>query len=67
MGVENVLIPKHQYTRVLGKTTKGVLERIDCEVREFVKKALHLPKDTPKQVCEGGLGVPRFTVLIPAL
>ena len=71
-ALKNVLIPKHQYTRVLGKITKGVLERMDCEVRKFVKKALHLPKDTPNagfytRVCEGGLGVPRFAVLIPAL
>ena len=71
-ALKNVLIPKHQYTRVLGKTTKGILERMDCEIRKFVKKALHLPKDTPNagfytRVCEGGLGVPRFTVLIPAL
>ena len=71
-ALKNVVIPKHQYSRVLGKTTKGNLQRMDCEVRKFVKKALHLPKDTPNagiytRTCEGGLGVPRLTVLIPAL
>ena len=67
-----MLITKQQYTRVLGKTTKGILEWMDCEVRKFVKKVLHLPKDTPNtgfntRIYEGGLGVPRLTVLIPAL
>lgn len=71
-SLKNVIIPKHQYPRVLGRTTKGNLERMDCEVRKFIKKALHLPKDTPNaalytKTCEGGLGVPRLTAIIPAL
>ena len=48
-SLKNVIIPKHQYPRVLGRTTKGNLERMDCEVRKFIKKALHLPKTPPMQ------------------
>ena len=46
-SLKNIIIPKHQYSRVLGKTTRGILERMDFEVRKFVRKGLHLPKDTP--------------------
>ena len=71
-ALKSVLIPKHQYTRVMGKTTKGTLQRLDLAVRKFVKKALHLPKDTTNaaiytKVGEGGIGVQRFTTLVPIL
>ena len=71
-ALKTVVIPRHQYTRVMGKTTKGTLQRLDLEIRKFNKKALHLPKDTSNaalytKVGDGGLGVPRFTTLVPAL
>ena len=71
-ALKTVVIPKHQYTRVIGKTTKGTLQRLDLEIRKFLKKALHLPKDTPNaglytKVGDGGLGVPRFITLVPGL
>ena len=46
-ALKNVVIPKHQYSRVLGKATTGSLHRMDCEVRKYIKKALYLPKDIP--------------------
>ena len=71
-GLINTLAPKHQYARVLGQSKKGTLERFDREIRTFVRKAIHLPKDTPNaglytKVSDGGLGVPRFSVEVPAL
>ena len=71
-ALKNHVVLKHQYSRVLGKSTKAVLSRFDQEIKRFLKKALHLPKDTPNaglytKVCEGGLGVPKFTDLIPVL
>ncbi|MPC95384.1 Retrovirus-related Pol polyprotein from type-1 retrotransposable element R2 [Portunus trituberculatus] len=64
-----MLIPKHQYPRVLDKTSKGTLQRFDREIRSFLKKALHLPKDTPNaafyaRVRDEGLEVSRFSSLI---
>ena len=58
-ALKNVVIPKHQYSRVLGKATTGSLHRMDCEVRKYIKKALYLPKDIPNagtytRTCEGG-------------
>ena len=71
-ALKNTLVAKHQYARVLGRSTKGTLARFDREVRTFVRKALHLPKDTPNaglytKVSDGGLGIPRFSVEVPAL
>ena len=71
-ALKTVVIPRHQYTRVMGKTTKGTLQRLDLEIRKFIKKALHLPKDTSNaalytKVGDGGLGVPRFITLVPGL
>ncbi len=71
-ALKNVVIPRHQYPRVLGKTNKGTLARFDREIRSFLKKALPLPKDTPNaafyaKVRDGGLGVSRLTALIPIL
>ena len=71
-ALKAVVILRHQYTRVMGKTTKGTLQRLDLEVRKFTRKALHLPKDTSNaalytKVGDGGLGVPRLTTLVPGL
>ena len=71
-GLKHTLVPKHQYARVLGRSTNGTLKRYDREVRTFVRKALHLPKDTPNaglytKVSDGGLGIPEFSVIVPAL
>ena len=71
-ALKAVVIPRHQYTKVMGKTTKGTLQRFDLEIRKFVKKALHLPRDTTNaaiytKVGDGGIGVPRFTTLVPIL
>lgn len=67
-----VIIPKHCYQRVLGKSTSGLLERYDLEMRRFLKKALHLPGDTPiaafyTKVRDGGLGVFSFSSGTPIL
>ncbi|MPC84947.1 Retrovirus-related Pol polyprotein from type-2 retrotransposable element R2DM [Portunus trituberculatus] len=66
------LKPQQKLCLVLDKTTRGTLERYDAEIRKFIKKALHLPQDTPNaaiyaKTCDGGLGVPRLTALMPLL
>ncbi|MPC32569.1 Retrovirus-related Pol polyprotein from type-1 retrotransposable element R2 [Portunus trituberculatus] len=45
-AVKNVIVPKHQYQRVLGHSNQGTLRKFDLEIRTFLKKALHLPTDT---------------------
>ena len=71
-ALKYVITPRHQYPRVLGKASKGFLEKIDMNIRRFVRKALHLPKDTPNAALyadrsAGGLGVPKFSNLISIL
>lgn len=65
-AVKSTDIPKHQYQRVIGKTTKGTLLRSDLEVSKFIKNVIHLPHNTPiaafyTKVCDRGTGVPSFT------
>ncbi|MPD04048.1 Retrovirus-related Pol polyprotein from type-1 retrotransposable element R2 [Portunus trituberculatus] len=60
-AVKNVVVPKHQYARIHGKSTKSTLKSYDQEIKMFVKKALHLPLDTPNDAlyareCQGGWG-----------
>ncbi|MPC34334.1 Retrovirus-related Pol polyprotein from type-2 retrotransposable element R2DM [Portunus trituberculatus] len=50
----NVIMPKHLYARILGKSTKSTLRRFDNEVKKFVRKALHLPRDTPNVALHAG-------------
>ncbi|MPC49623.1 Retrovirus-related Pol polyprotein from type-1 retrotransposable element R2 [Portunus trituberculatus] len=70
-AVYKVIMPKHLYARILGTSTKSTLRRFDNEVKKFVRKAFHLPKDTPNvalhaKTGHGGLGVPTFLSRVPA-
>lgn len=65
--LKKYLIPRYNHGLVLGRSTKGQLERIDQHVKDFVRGWLRLPKDTPlgyfyTTVKEGGLGLPHLTL-----
>lgn len=66
----SVVVPKHMHTLVLGRVNKGKLEHLDLEIRRFVRKWLHFPKDVPKayfyaDVKDGGLGIPNLSQQVP--
>ena len=70
--LNNVLIPQMQYPMLHAKANKGTLKRLDVESRRFVRKALHLPGDTPvgyfhARAVDGGLGITAFTTRLPRL
>ncbi len=71
-GTQQIVSNKYRYPLVLGKATKWVLRRFDLEMRKFLRRALHLPGDTPvpffhASAGDGGLGVFSFTTGIPLL
>lgn len=64
-ALKYVVFPKHIYKRVLGRSPKNLLNRMDLEIRKFLRQALHLPSDTPvshfyAELSDGGLGIPSF-------
>lgn len=66
------VIPRYLHVLVLGRTTKGRLETLDSQVRMFVRRWLHLPKDVPlaffyASVKNGGLGITRLTENVPLI
>lgn len=67
-----VALPKHLHTLVLGRITQGKLEEYDRQIRRYVRKWLHLPKDVPisylyADVGDGGLGIPNLTQQVPLI
>lgn len=71
-AIKNTTFPRHIYKRVLGSSKKYLLLRFDLEMRRFLKKALHLPSDTPSayfhsNTKDGGLGIPSFAQEVPVL
>ena len=67
-----VLLPQVMYPTLHSEAKKSTLARMDRETRKFVRKALHLPADTPVGYIhagtrEGGLGVTSFQTRIPRL
>ena len=71
-SLTNVLIPQLLYPLLHAEANKGALKRLDRESRQFVRTALHLPKDTPigyfhAAVVDGGLGVASMETRIPRM
>ena len=70
--LKHKLIPKLQYSLVLGETSKGYLRFVDCTIRSALRRWLKLPNDTSKaafyaDVRDGGLGILCFEHVIPSL
>lgn len=64
-------MPRYFHGLVLGRTTGRLLNRLDNEVRKFVRQWLHLPNDTPlgyfyASFSDGGLGLPNLGMNISA-
>ena len=62
-GIRTCLIPGLYHELSLGAWREGFLKAVDCTVRAAVRKALHLPHDTPNAYIQakpalGGIGVP---------
>ena len=67
-----VLLPQLVYLLLQAKLKKGTLQRVDREMRKFVRTPLHLPRDTPlgyfhAAAKDGGLGVTIMTTHISLL
>ncbi|KAG8184456.1 hypothetical protein JTE90_002303 [Oedothorax gibbosus] len=57
---------------ILSRTPLGILKKANIRIRDFIRKALHLPKDCPNayinaNVDDGGLGVTSLRTKIPEL
>lgn len=66
------LLPKTFHGLVLGETTAASLEQYDRMVRQFIRKWLRLPHDTPTAyfhagAADGGLEIPRLRYAIPVM
>ncbi len=66
------LLPKTFHGLVLGETTASALEQYDRMVRQFIRKWLRLPHDTPTayfhaKAADGGLEIPRLRYVIPVM
>ncbi len=71
-AANSIVASRYRYPLILGKVTNWVTKRMDLEMRKFLRKALHLPGDTPvpffyASAKDGGLGVYCFTTSIPLL
>ncbi|MCP3679146.1 MAG: reverse transcriptase family protein [Gammaproteobacteria bacterium] len=71
-SAQTIVSNRYRYPLVLGKATKWMLQRLDREMRKFLRRALHLPGDTPvsffhASAGDGGLGVFSHTTGIPLL
>lgn len=70
--VRGHLIPKFMHGLVLGQISDDRLRMLDVRIRGAVRKWLRLPADVPvgyyhASVKDGGLGVPSFRVVVPAI
>lgn len=68
----SVAVPKHLHTLVLGRTNERKLKEHDLQIRRYVRRWLHLPKDVPiaylyADVCDGGLGIPHLAQQVPLI
>ena len=68
--VRDHVLPKISHRLVLGRFSKGLLDKLDLEVRRCLKTALHLPTDTPTanfylKTKHGGLNITRLRESIP--
>lgn len=66
------MIPRYYHQLVLAGATLGKLKAMDKQVRQYVRKWLRLPPDTPvgffhASISDGGLGLPSFNTTVPAL
>lgn len=70
--LKTYLIPRFIHSLVLGRTSHGILRKLDCLIRAEARHWLHLPKDIPKAfyhtaIKQGGLGIMSFESSIPGL
>lgn len=68
----NFIVPKLFHSTILGNCHIGILKQLDVISRDFIRKILNLPHDTPSpyfhtSICSGGLGIISFRVKIPRL
>ena len=66
------LIPRLLHQLILGRTTKGILKKIDGLSRKFVRHTLRLPNDTPIAYLHapfslGGLQIPHLASSVPLM
>lgn len=66
------VLPKLTHELVLGRPKRGALELMDKMIRSFVRRCLHMPKDTPlgffhASAADGGLNVRSLRVSIPLM
>lgn len=69
-SLTNILIPRFQHCGLHNDLRRYHFEGMDRQCRDFVRKALHLPRDTPKAafhaaLAAGGLGIYSFVNEIP--
>lgn len=67
-----VILPKFYHQLILGHTTIGCLNKMDCAVRCYVRRWLNLHHDVPNAyihatVPDGGLGVASLRWIVPSL
>lgn len=70
--LKTFVIAKHQQRLVLSRTTAVGLNKMDLQIRKYVRRWLHLPKDMPvayihAPVKAGGLGIPCLKQWIPLM
>lgn len=70
--LSNAVIPKHLHALVLGRITKGKLDKLDKMIRKYVRKWLRLPTDVPlaylyASVRDGGLGLLNLIQQVPLI
>lgn len=70
--LKTFVITKHQHKLVLSRTTASGLNKLDLQIRRYVRQWLHLPKDAPTAfihapVRSGGLGIPCLKQWIPLM
>lgn len=70
--LRHLVMTRHLHALVLGRTTAAYLSHLDRNVRAFIRKWLHLPKDVPigyyhSPIRNGGLGIPALLFDVPTL
>jgi len=70
--LKTFLIPRFTHVLVLGRTSYGLLRKMDRQVRAATRRWLRFPNDVPmaffhSPVRQGGLGIPSFETVIPRL
>jgi hypothetical protein len=70
--LKTFLIPRFIHVLVLGRTSCGLLRKLDRQIRAAVRRWLRLPDDIPKAffhspIARGGLGISSYETTIPRL